>query len=559
MKIVSKHLFIPVLFLLIFNGASVDAKWRDEGQSERYMESWQKTHRWEMDAIQGYQYLLGHDFDKAITLFEKALEDGCSLGKVYFQLGLCQHKLDLNDSALKNYQKAIDVLINRKESLATDYLFLSYFNYALICAIDGKNNKALTYFQSASKYNNTEPTVHLNQAVLYGTDGQNAEALSEFKETLRLGLETPFIYHYMARLERAAGNVQSAQTYLDKANALNPDYTFVSPSASSTQIQIGSPMDVASLSPEFLKELESSSNDPAHLTSVGNIYFLQGHYSEAESLYQRVIAEHPEHIEAYAQLGRTLLKLDQQRQGLANLHKASEMDPRNIDYLIYLGESLYEMGRIQKAKTYFEKAYGIEQDNPYLLFYLGVVSEYVGEERYAAGFLADECIRYYQKALELKPDFLEARTNLGNAYARSGHWEEARKEFERASVSAADSAYAHYNLGYIYDELGLRHQSVDEYKKAIDINPDFADAYFNLGYVYSELKLIKASLRLYEKVLSIDREYADAYFNLGVLHDRFLREKTKAFIYYHEYSLRRPNAPRDEKRILKKRILKLYP
>ena len=235
------------------------------------------------------------------------------------------------------------------------------------------------------------------------------------------------------------------------------------------------------------------------------------------------------------------------------------MEPDRTDYLVYLGESLYERGRVQKSKGYFEKAYDLAKDDPNLLFYLGVVTEYVGEERYGEGFPSDLCIQYYQRALELDSAFIEARSNLGNIYARLGRWEDAKREFEQASLTAADSAYAHYNLGYIYDELGLRRRSVNAYKKAINLDPNFVDAYFNLGFVYSELKLMKEALRQYEKVLSIDREYADAYFNLGVLYDRYLKEKKKAFIYYHEYSLRRPNAPRDERRVLKKRVLKLYP
>ncbi len=59
----------------------------------------------------------------------------------------------------------------------------------------------------------------------------------------------------------------------------------------------------------------------------------------------------------------------------------------------------------------------------------------------------DEAIVHYRKALQIKPDFVEAQYNLGTALAGCGRFDEAITEYEKALQIRPEDADARTNLG----------------------------------------------------------------------------------------------------------------
>ena len=59
----------------------------------------------------------------------------------------------------------------------------------------------------------------------------------------------------------------------------------------------------------------------------------------------------------------------------------------------------------------------------------------------------DEAIAHYQKALEIKPDDVDAHNNLGSALVEPGRFDEAIAQFRKALEITPDYADAHNNLG----------------------------------------------------------------------------------------------------------------
>ena len=66
----------------------------------------------------------------------------------------------------------------------------------------------------------------------------------------------------------------------------------------------------------------------------------------------------------------------------------------------------------------------------------------------------DEAVACYRRALELKPDFAEAHSNLGNALKDLGKLDKAVACYRRALELKPDSAEAHSNLGSALKEQG---------------------------------------------------------------------------------------------------------
>ncbi|MHC5057880.1 MAG: tetratricopeptide repeat protein [Planctomycetota bacterium] len=95
-----------------------------------------------------------------------------------------------------------------------------------------------------------------------------------------------------------------------------------------------------------------------------------------------------------------------------------------------------------------------------LHFRMGVGAVYIGEPEAAAGM--------YEKALELRPDFTEARLNLGHVRLKLGKADLARREFERALELAPGRSEALYGLARSLEDLGLRDEARAAYRRFID-------------------------------------------------------------------------------------------
>ena len=61
----------------------------------------------------------------------------------------------------------------------------------------------------------------------------------------------------------------------------------------------------------------------------------------------------------------------------------------------------------------------------------------------------DQAVTSYTKALQLKPDYAEAHSNLGAALSDLGKHEEAIASFTKALQIKPDYAEAHFNLARI--------------------------------------------------------------------------------------------------------------
>ena len=115
----------------------------------------------------------------------------------------------------------------------------------------------------------------------------------------------------------------------------------------------------------------------------------------------------------------------------------------------------------------------------------------------------DEAIAHYRKALEIKPDDVEAHTNLGNALAGSGQFEEAIAHYRKALEIKPDFAEIHANLGNALAGSGQFEEAIAHYRKALEIKPDFAEIHANLGNALAGSGRLDETLTHYQKALDL--------------------------------------------------------
>ena len=98
----------------------------------------------------------------------------------------------------------------------------------------------------------------------------------------------------------------------------------------------------------------------------------------------------------------------------------------------------------------------------------------------------EQSIAEYQKAIQINPNFAQARNNLGNVYYNQSKLEEAVVEYQGAITINPNYAKAHYNLGVVYHQQGKLEEAIVQYQQAMASNSKEGKRGNNDGVTYSD-------------------------------------------------------------------------
>ncbi|MFT3866869.1 MAG: tetratricopeptide repeat protein [Nibricoccus sp.] len=128
----------------------------------------------------------------------------------------------------------------------------------------------------------------------------------------------------------------------------------------------------------------------------------------------------------------------------------------------------------------------------------------------------EKAIPYFQRALQLRPEFAEAENNLGYALRQLGRVGEAIPHFERAIALQPKYAQAHNNLGLAYVLLGDRERAIACFHDATRSHPRFPTAHFNLGLTLAQIGKTQEALLQFQRALQLDPAHASSELNWAI-------------------------------------------
>ena len=129
--------------------------------------------------------------------------------------------------------------------------------------------------------------------------------------------------------------------------------------------------------------------------------------------------------------------------------------------------------------------------------------------------LYDLAIANYDKAIQLKPDYVNAYYNRGNVKGKLGQYFAAISDYDKAIQLKPTLAEAYNNRGVAKADLGQYFAAISDYDKAIQLKPDYADAYNTRGIAKTRLGQHFAAIRDFDKTIQLEPDDADAYYNRG--------------------------------------------
>ena len=129
----------------------------------------------------------------------------------------------------------------------------------------------------------------------------------------------------------------------------------------------------------------------------------------------------------------------------------------------------------------------------------------------------DKAVQYFQKTLQLKPDYDLAVHNLAQAYRRMGNDEAALAGFEHYLTLDPKDPFVHYQMGEIWLDRGDTAKAEALFRRALDLDPQVAAAKNALGVMALQRGDVPAAERLIREAIATKPNVRLGHFNLALI------------------------------------------
>lgn len=301
----------------------------------------------------------------------------------------------------------------------------AYAHLGLIAARAGDYDKAIPLYRKAVRLNPKVQGVRMNLGLALFKGEHLKEAIQEFSallketdnsrpEALRLRMLIGMAHYGLGEYaeavpflrDAAAGDPQNLQIRLILAHSClwskqnqcvidtNKEILAIDPKSAEADMLAGEALDdmkdsLGALA-QFRAAEEANPKEPNVHFGIGYLLWREKHYPEAAAEFQLELKNNPRHAQS----------------------------------MLYLGDSLLQLNRAAEARPYLEGA--LEQESAWLAnLDLGII--------YADAGRNDDALRELQMAENLQPDEVNVHWRLARLYRATGHMEEAKAEFDKAS------------------------------------------------------------------------------------------------------------------------------
>jgi len=218
-------------------------------------------------------------------------------------------------------------------------------------------------------------------------------------------------------------------------------------------------------------------------------------------------------------LGITFERLGYWEKSIKFYNKFLDIDPFSENIWYSLAYCYYAIEKFDKALEALEFALAI---NP------GYISCYhlKGEIFYELENYEKAISIYNEVIKEVSKTDLVSFCSIGDCYIKLNDFDNAFNYYNKALEINPNFSDAWYGLAQIDKEKGLIDSCVEKIKKAIDLNSENADYWFSLGEIYKNLNKKDLALKAFSKAIEIEPsdyeswiEYARIYFEENKIYD----------------------------------------
>lgn len=353
---------------------------------------------------------LDRDLDGAMVEVDAILKDAPKLPEAHSLRGDLLLAKNRTDEAITAYEAVID---------AKPTEISAYQSVISLLIRANKLEAAQAKVGALRKAVGNHPLAIYMQAFLDVKNGKNKEAYEGIQQVLRVAPEYVPALLLASSLQLQRGDYSQAQENLTKVLDKVPGHLYARRLLVSALLGLREPGKALDLLQPLIKD---NSEDVAVLNLAGQVFAMNGDFTRSEEYFSRAAKADPNNAQYRTRLGVSRLAGGETDRAFQDLEAASALDSESIQADVTLIMAHLRRNETAKAMSAVQTLEKKKPNDPVTHNMKGGVLLVLKDNAGAR--------KAFDKALELKPDFLPALSNLARLDIQDKQLDVARKRYE---------------------------------------------------------------------------------------------------------------------------------
>ena len=238
-----------------------------------------------------------------------------------------------------------------------------------------------------------------------------------------------------------------------------------------------------------------------------------GKIAEAESSLYGFLLAHPADPDAHFLLGYALFREQKARESLAEFTAGARYRRPNADELKIVASDYVLLGDFSDADKWFSEVVAESPNDANANYLLGRTK--FNENDFPAA------ISSFEKAVKLRPKYVEAENNIGLAWKELNDLEKAKSAFQTAIDWEGDApvdAQPFLNLGTLFADQNSLDAAIPLLQRAATLAPDNPSIHEELSHVYAAQQDLSKAQDELERAVALAPNISGLHFKLGQIY-----------------------------------------
>jgi len=210
-------------------------------------------------------------------------------------------------------------------------------------------------------------------------------------------------------------------------------------------------------------------------TTRGNAAWEQDDFEEAYKQFRAILRDHPNFADIRHRAGLCLAMMGDAEGALEQFDEALKVNESYAEALLNRAIVLNDLGRFEEASESFHRASALDVRDS------GAFPSHMGNQLanahartgdlYMAADRPEEAASEYATAVEIRPNFLDLRFKLAEAYMDLDMWVDARLHLREILIVNPEFGGARVRLGALLNRMGDKKGARKEWELCAERNP----------------------------------------------------------------------------------------
>lgn len=212
------------------------------------------------------------------------------------------------------------------------------------------------------------------------------------------------------------------------------------------------------------------------LLARANAAWERNEYAAALVELREVLSSHPDFPDVRNRAGLCRAMLGDTSGALEEFDHAVRINPEYGEAYLNRALVLNELGRFDEAREAFARAAELEyrEEDPYPTEMGNRIAAQHADlaDLYMEADQPSRAVSEYERALEVRPAFVDIRVRLARARLAEGNVEAAASELEQVLDEHPSFLGARLRLGTALRRMGRKEQAISEWRRCLELEPD---------------------------------------------------------------------------------------